>query len=85
MKVSINSKEKRPTTFTTGEIESGDVYDFSGALAQKLESGCFIVYDTNDETLVTFDDNYDLDEWLNDNGYATRGVATDLKMKLVIE
>lgn len=85
MNVCINKPKKVNQSFATGEIESGDVYDYSGALVQKLESGCFIVYDTNDETLVTFDDSYDLDEWLSDNGYATRGLATYLRMKLVIE
>lgn len=85
MKVNINNKGKKSTTFTAHEMETGNVYDYSGALAQSLESGCIIVYDTNDETLVTFDDAYDLEEWLADNGYTKHGTLTDLKMSLVIE
>lgn len=85
MKVTINSNRKKSETCTTHEMEEGKVYDFSGCLAQQLPSGCFIVYDTNDETTVTFDDHYDLDEWLGDNGYTKHGTPTPLVMKLVIE
>lgn len=65
-------------------MEENKVYRYGELLACETSTGCIIAIDTEDNSVLTFDDCGDFGEWLGDNERAAKGEVTNLQMTLTV-
>lgn len=84
MIVKLPENLTKPDAVYYTQMGANKVYRYGELLVCQNSSGCIIVIDTEDSSVLTFDDCGDFGEWLGDTKRDTKGEVTNLQMTITV-
>lgn len=84
MNVKIPKNLKESTLVSPEDMECGKVYLIEHFLLSTTASDGFIIIDTNDNDVMTFNDASNVNEWLEDNDYSSKGELTPYQFNITV-
>lgn len=66
-------------------LETNKTYQFGELLVCETSNDCIVAIDTDDNTIITFNDADDFGEWLNGNERSSKGELTPYQMTITVK
>lgn len=85
MKINLPKDLHKSSLTDVHSMDFGKVYRIGSLFISRDNCDGYIVIDSSDNEVMTFNDYSDFNEWLRDNEYGTSGELTPYEMQIIIK